>query len=145
MGREHRPKWPRSSILRSTKILTGFAYIFFFAFLGDAIAKCTHAVVPGPIIGMVLLAASIAATRNVSSMQSINLAARNTGGVLLANLGILFVPAGVGVIQHIDLLQRAGAPALLVIVLSTILTIVATTIVFNLTRRLLDNHLAEQP
>lgn len=53
---------------------------------------------------------------------------------LLANLGVLFVPAGVGIIQHLDLVRAFGFPILAALFLSTVVTLIVTVWVFLLVK-----------
>ena len=54
---------------------------------------------------------------------------------LLSRLSLLFVPAGVGVMVHLQLLASEGLPLLLTLILSTVLTIIATGVTLRLLRR----------
>jgi len=56
---------------------------------------------------------------------------------LLANLSLLFVPAGVGVFQKLDLLAEHGIAIVLVLAVSVVVTLLATAVTFRLTSRLL--------
>ena len=49
---------------------------------------------PGPVIGMVLMLLSFLVKDNLINRV------RPSAGVLLANLSLLFVPAGVGIMRH---------------------------------------------
>ena len=49
-----------------------------------------------------------------------------TADALLGNLGLLFVPAGVGVVLYLPLLARDWAPISLAVVAGTLLGIAAT-------------------
>ena len=57
---------------------------------------------------------------------------RPTGGVLLSNLSLLFVPAGVGVMRYGDLFLREGLAIGAVLVISTLIAMLVTayTIIF---------------
>ena len=57
---------------------------------------------------------------------------RPTAGGLLSNLSLLFVPAGVGIIQYGDLFIEEGLGIAAVLVLSTLIAMLVTayTIIF---------------
>lgn len=76
---------------------------------------------PGPILGMMLLFA-ILLLRGGEVPQA--LAA--TSDALLRNLGLLFIPAGVGVIAHLGLLAEALLPIALAISIGTLAAIAFT-------------------
>jgi len=56
---------------------------------------------------------------------------------LLAHLSLLFVPAGVGVVQKLDLLASHGVAIILVLAFSVVVTLLATVLTFRLVSRLL--------
>jgi holin-like protein len=51
-----------------------------------------------------------------------------TGGTLLSHMALLFVPAGVGLMEHGRLFAEEGMAMLLVLLLSTAITIVVTAL-----------------
>ncbi|MGC0390286.1 CidA/LrgA family protein [Bradyrhizobium liaoningense] len=59
---------------------------------------------------------------------------------LLAHLSLLFVPAGVGVVQELDLLASHGIAIILVLALSVVVTLLATVLTFRLVSRLLKQQ-----
>jgi len=89
--------------------------------LGEVLARALGLPVPGPVIGMVLLFAVLLA-RGRETPAPLGRAADG----LLDNLGLLFVPAGVGVVLHLPLLARDGAPVSLAILAGTLAAIAAT-------------------
>ena len=98
---------------------------------GESIARLSGIPVPGPVIGLVLLFALLAARRGVAAeLQS-------AADGLLRHLSLLFVPAGVGVMLHAARLEAEWPAILAAIVVSTALTIAVTALVFRLVARLL--------
>lgn len=49
---------------------------------------------------------------------------------LLANLSLLFVPAGTGIVRQMDILAAHGPGLIVALVISTLLTLVVTALVF---------------
>jgi putative effector of murein hydrolase LrgA (UPF0299 family) len=101
--------------------------------VGEVAARSTGAPVPGPLIGLVLLvlllfAASKAGRISADTVEQSSLG--RTAAGLLAVLGILFVPAGVGVVQHAGLLLHNGVALATALVVSTLATLVVTVWVF---------------
>ena len=62
-------------------------------------------------------------------------ALRDTANGLLTHLSLLFVPAGVGVMIHVDRIRGEAVPIVVSLVLSTALTIAVTALVFAWMRR----------
>lgn len=95
--------------------------------------------VPGPVLGLALLAAGLwwnahrtgAPPEAVERTQIGKLAL-----ALLANLGLLFVPAGVGVVEQLPVLGNNAAAIVIALVVSTALTLVVTVGVFLLAKKL---------
>ena len=84
-----------------------------------------HLPVPGSVLGMfLLLVALIANDRLASWVRPISL-------VLISYLAVLFVPAGVGIMLHIDRLKNEALPIGVSLVVSTILTIAVTALVIK--------------
>jgi len=88
---------------------------------GEALRAVSHIQVPGPVIGMVLLAAFYILRRREPSP-----ALQRASDGLLSWLGLLFVPAGVGIVANLALLRSAWLPISVALIGSTFLTLVAT-------------------
>lgn len=106
---------------------------------GEIFARGLGLPVPGPVIGLALLAAGLwwnaqrtgAPPEAVEQTQLGKLAL-----ALLANLGLLFVPAGVGVVEQLPMLGNNAAAIVIALVVSTALTLVVTVAVFLLAKKL---------
>jgi holin-like protein len=88
---------------------------------GEVAARALALPVPGPVIGMVLLFL-VLLLRGKETPAELG----RTADALLDNLGLLFVPAGVGVVLHLPLLARDWAPLSLAILAGTLAAIAAT-------------------
>lgn len=86
--------------------------------------------VPGPVLGMVILFCALLMRRQVPDDLS-----AVTGG-LLHNLSLLFVPAGVGVMLHAQLLVENWVALSAALLLSAVITIVVTGVVMTWALRL---------
>jgi holin-like protein len=80
---------------------------------------------PAPVTGLMLLYAELAIRGKIPEDLGI-LADR-----ILQLLGMLFVPAGVGVIAYLDLLKVEAIPILAAVIGGTAITIVVTALVAN--------------
>lgn len=104
----------------------GLFQLLLFQAAGELISRFLVAFIPGPVIGLVLLLAFLlvrgAVPKDIDAV----------GGGILQHLGLLFVPASVGVLMFWPLLRaNAGAVALALLV-----SVVATVAVTALTLRL---------
>ncbi|WP_071675464.1 CidA/LrgA family protein [Nioella nitratireducens] len=96
-----------------------------FQLVGEVISRALFPVLPGPVLGMVLLLAAMALIPRLAT------AIKETATGLLGHLSLLFVPAGVGVIGHMDLLVAHGVAIFAALVLSTVLAIAVGALVFT--------------
>jgi len=88
---------------------------------GEVAARALGLPVPGPVIGMVLLFGLLLA-RGKDAPAPLGA----TADGLLGHLGLLFVPAGVGVVLHLPVLARDWAPLSLAVLAGTLAAIAAT-------------------
>ena len=94
-------------------MIPALAALLVFQLIGEALVRTLGVPVPGPVVGMALLLATLVMRPSLLG------ALKPTAQTLLQHLSLLFVPAGVGVMLH---LQRLGDEALAIgvaLVLST--------------------------
>lgn len=99
--------------------LIGFTLLLVFQVLGEGLAKWFRLDLPGPVIGLMLLWPSL-------YHPWIRLHVQAVAGFLLSNLSLLFIPVGVGVILHLDVLKTVWWQIALSLLISTVLGLVAT-------------------
>jgi putative effector of murein hydrolase LrgA (UPF0299 family) len=92
---------------------------------GEVVVRVAGIPLPGPVVGMALLFAFLALRARVP--DSLDRLAEG----LLANLSLLFVPAGVGVMMHLPLVAREWLPITVSLVVSTLATIAVTALVMR--------------
>jgi holin-like protein len=96
---------------------------------GEIIARLAGLPIPGPVIGMVILFCGLVVRGGTPK------GLEDSAGLLLRNLPLLFVPAGVGVIAYMDLLRKSWAAITGAIIIGTVLTIAVTGLVMQLLNR----------
>jgi holin-like protein len=94
-------------------MLPTLAVLLSFQLAGELLVRLWRLPVPGPVVGMALLLLVFA------WRPSWRVALQPTAEGLLQHLSLLFVPAGVGVMQH---LQRIGDEAVAIAVALTLST-----------------------
>ncbi|MGL4439946.1 MAG: CidA/LrgA family protein [Bosea sp. (in: a-proteobacteria)] len=107
---------------------------------GEVLARGLALPVPGPVIGMALLFAALQ-VRATLKPDSADIGALPLGAVaafLLANLSLLFVPAGTGIIRQTEVLTAHGPGLIIALIGSTALTLVVTALVFVAVARRTD-------
>ena len=108
--------------------------------VGEVVALGTGWPVPGPVIGMVLLLLLLVLrdrARDAGPPELRDSTLEGTAKGLLAHLSLLFVPAGVGVLQRLDVIAAHGVGLAIAILASTLLALLATAGTFLLASRLL--------
>jgi holin-like protein len=88
--------------------------------LGTVIAHAAGWPIPGPVLGLVLLLGFLILHRGPPR------AVRETAQGLLRNLGLLFVPAGVGIITQFPVLRKNALAIAVAIPVSTIIALSVT-------------------
>ena len=106
-------------------MLRAIFVIFFFQLLGEALKKFFEMLIPGPVIGLILLLITLIflkrfKTRDINNLKSDVL---NTSNYILSYLSLLFVPIGVGVVMHLSYLENNLFKVLIIVFISTVLTI----------------------
>ena len=133
-----RPPRPNSSaVIRSLAILLSCQLA------GEIAARVLALPVPGPVLGiaLLLLGFHLLARRGALTPETVDATdLGRTAAGLLQSLGLLFVPAGVGVVEHLGLFTRHGLALLAALVGSTLATLVVTALVFGALRGWLERR-----
>ena len=107
-------------------MLKAFLTLIIAQLAGVGLQTVCRLPLPGPVIGLFLLAVPLA-LRPAWQKSGLD---RVAGG-LLRHMGLLFVPAGVGMIDHLDILRAETVPLLLGLIGSTLLSLVVTALVME--------------
>ena len=98
-------------------MLTYLTLIFCCQLIGELLVSFTGLPVPGPVIGMLLLFTGLLLHGRLPEDLG------RVADALITNLSLLFVPAGVGVMLHLQLLGNELVPISIALVASTLITI----------------------
>jgi putative effector of murein hydrolase LrgA (UPF0299 family) len=112
-------------------VLAAIAALLVCQLAGEAVVRALSLPVPGPVVGMVLLFALLLVRAPLPALIS------ETADGLLKHLSLLFVPAGVGVVQHLELLGNTGLRLIAVVILTTVIALAVTALTFAGVARLL--------
>jgi putative effector of murein hydrolase LrgA (UPF0299 family) len=121
-------------------MIASLSLILLCQLAGEVLVRGLGLPMPGPVIGLMLLLALLLARDRFAVLARGPL---QEGGVesashgLLANLSLLFVPAGVGVVQKLDLIAAHGVAFVAVLAISVVVTLLVTVATFLLASRLL--------
>ncbi|SFQ46507.1 holin-like protein [Desemzia incerta] len=102
------------------KIIKQLSWIFLFSLIGEvlSILIASFIAIPGSVIGLVLL--FLALQLNVLKVEQVD----EVGTWLTSNMGIFFVPAGVGLMTNFGVLADTWWQLLIIMVVTTILMMV---------------------
>ena len=110
-------------------MLSSIAIILGYQVVGELISRLSGLPVPGPVIGMFLMLLSFLVKDNLINRV------RPSAGVLLANLSLLFVPAGVGIMRHGQRFLNEGVAIMIALVVSTVIAMIVTAYVIILMQK----------
>ena len=125
--------------MHHNRIVLIFTILLVCQLIGEIVTRLFQWPVPGPVLGMVILFCGLLVRGSVPEEMS-----AVTGG-LLQNLSLLFVPAGVGVMLHAQLLAENWVALSVALVLSAAITLVVTGLVMTWATRLTDRRGGEAP
>jgi holin-like protein len=121
-------------------MIASLSLILMCQLAGEVMVRGLVLPMPGPVIGLVLLLVLLLARDRFAVLRRGPL---QGGGVesasraLIANLSLLFVPAGVGVVQKLDLVAQHGFAIAAVLAISVIVTLLVTVATFLAASRLM--------
>lgn len=111
-------------------MLAAVSLLLTFQLAGEALRLVLDLPVPGPVLGLVMLLAWLMVRGGPGK------ALRGTTNSLLQHLSLLFVPAGTGVMLHLDRLGAEWLPIAVALLVSTVLGMsVAALVLHALSRR----------
>ena len=122
-------------------MIASLSLILLCQLAGEVIVRGLSLPMPGPVVGLLfllllLLARDrfIALARGPLQQDGVENASRG----LLAHLSLLFVPAGVGVVQKLDLVAEHGIAVAAVLAISVVVTLLVTVATFLVASRLVS-------
>ncbi len=103
-------------------VLLYLACVILCQLAGDWLVSASGLPVPGPVVGLVLLFLALVVRGGVPS------ALDRVASPLLRHMSLFFIPAGTGVLLHLQLIAEEWLPIVAVIVVTTPLTLVVTAL-----------------
>lgn len=110
-------------------MIAGLVEILAFQGLGELASHFAVPFIPGPVIGLVLMLAWFRLRKRIPAPVDL------VASALTQHLGLLFVPAAVGVVMFLPQLRSHALAIGCALVASVVLTIAVTAIVLKLTAR----------
>jgi holin-like protein len=121
-------------------MIASLSLILLCQLAGEVIVRGLVLPMPGPVVGLLLLLLLLVARDRFAvlargPLQGDGVESASRG--LLANLSLLFVPAGVGVVQKLDLIAEHGVAIAAVLAISVVVTLLVTVATFRVASRLM--------
>ena len=113
-------------------ILIGITILLACQLAGEILVIYLSWPIPGPVIGMMLLLAILLVRGRPGRPLE------ETSNALLSHLSLLFIPAGVGVIIHINRLSDEWFSITVALIVSTLVTLVSTALIMMALLRLTE-------
>jgi holin-like protein len=121
-------------------MIASLSLILLCQLAGEVFVRGLALPMPGPVVGLLLLLVLLLArdrfkviARGPLQQDGVENASRG----MLAHLSLLFVPAGVGVVQKLDLIAEHGIAIIVILAVSVVVTLLVTVATFRLASRLM--------
>ncbi|HEY1722570.1 MAG TPA: CidA/LrgA family protein [Magnetospirillaceae bacterium] len=114
-------------------MIPSLAVILLCQLVGEVIARAFDLPIPGPVIGMALMLIVLVLRdrlRNSLPKPMTGDGLERAGRGILSHLSLMFVPAGVGVIQNLQVLSQYGVALAAAVIVSTVAALLATVATF---------------
>jgi holin-like protein len=121
-------------------MIASLSLILLCQLAGEVMVRGLALPMPGPVVGMLILLLLLLARDRFALLARGPLQGGGVEGAsrgLLAHLSLLFIPAGVGVVQKLDLLAEHGIAILLILAVSVVITLSVTVATFLVASRLM--------
>ncbi len=103
--------------------------LLLYQLAGELLARSLELKVPGPVLGMLMLFLTLWWRGRVGPSLE------GTAQQLVQHLSLLFVPAGTGVMLHLDRIGNEWLPIAVSLVVSTVIALAVTALVLRLLTR----------
>jgi holin-like protein len=122
-------------------MIASLSLILLCQLAGEVIVRGLGLPMPGPVVGLLFLLLLLLARDRFVALARGPLqqdGVENASRGLLAHLSLLFVPAGVGVVQKLDLVAEHGIAVAVVLAISVAVTLLVTVATFLVASRLMS-------
>ena len=116
-------------------MIAAFLLLISCELAGEIVRGAFDLPIPGPVIGMFCLAGGLAVRKDKQGAPAIPEALGQTAETLISQMGLLFVPAGVGIVAEAGLVRKEWLPIAAGLIGSTVLSLAVTGLVMHWTTR----------
>ena len=108
------------------ELISGLVQLLAFQGLGEIVSKFLLPLIPGPVIGLVLLVFFLMFRKDINAELDL------VASILTQHLGLLFIPAAVGVVMFWPQLRSHAFAVVVALVGSVVLCIAVTALALKL-------------
>lgn len=112
-------------------MIAAFLMLIACELVGEVVRSAFDLPVPGPVIGMFCLGGILALRKDTPGTSAIPKALGQTAEALISQMGLLFVPTGVGIVAEVGLVRREWLPIAAGLIGSTVLSLALTGLVMH--------------
>ena len=114
-------------------MLKGIFIIFFFQLIGEVVQQYFVLLIPGPVVGLILLMTTLICTQGLTSpaIGTLTKSIFQSADGILRYLSLLFIPIGVGVIMHLQYLENNILSVMAIILIGTVTSLGLTAVLFE--------------
>jgi len=102
----------------------GFAALMLFQLFGEVSVRLLNVAMPGPVVGLVYMLIFLVLHQRFRGTEP--MALTQVSSNLLAHLSLLFVPAGVGVMIHLDKIASQWQAVVIALLIGSVVTLGVT-------------------
>lgn len=101
--------------------------------MGEVVQQYFVLLIPGPVVGLILLLIALICTKRLTS-SAIGILSKSifqSADSILRYLSLLFIPIGVGVIMHLQYLENNILSIMAIILIGTVTSLGLTAVLFE--------------
>ena len=110
--------------------INGLAILLIYQIVGELGVYWLAIPIPGPVLGMLLLFLTLIIRKSTPASLD------KTANFLISHLSLLFVPAGVGLMVHFDLIASEWLPIAVTVILTTVFSIIFSVLLMLISKKL---------
>jgi len=105
------------------QFVNGLTILLFYQLIGEISVRWLGLPVPGPVLGMIMLFITLLIKGSISKSLE------GASTTLLSHLSLLFIPAGVGMMVHVERIANEWLSISIALLLSTAITLIFSALV----------------
>jgi len=114
------------------QFVNGLTILLFYQLIGEISVRWLGLPVPGPVLGMIMLFITLLIKGSITKSLE------GASTTLLSHLSLLFIPAGVGMMVHVERIANEWLSISIALLLSTAITLIFSALVMLFMSKLMN-------